>query len=55
VTSYNWKTLNCELCKVLLPNAIEINGTVEELIELPKDKAGCIILETIPDPRGGNK
>jgi pSer/pThr/pTyr-binding forkhead associated (FHA) protein len=28
---------------------------VEELIELPKDKSGCIIMETMPDPRTGFK
>jgi hypothetical protein len=54
-TSYNWRTLNCELCKVLLPNAVEINGKVEELIELPNDRSGCLILETLPDPRTGYK
>jgi hypothetical protein len=40
---------------VLLPNSVEVNGRVEELIELPKDKTGCIILETTPDPRTGVK
>lgn len=54
-TSYNWRSLNCELCKLLLPSAVLVNGVTHELIELPKDPAGCVILETLPDPRTGAK
>lgn len=40
---------------MLLPSSVEVNGTAHELIELPKDKSGCVILETVHDPRNGAK
>lgn len=43
--SYFWHNLDCELCKVDFPTAVEVAGEVKELVEVRKPEAAFMVLE----------
>ena len=44
---YYWKKLNCEVCKVSLPDLVEIEGAMKELIPIYRPESPYILLERV--------
>lgn len=52
--SFQWKSLDCELCKFPFPISIDYgNGKVVELLEIPKPESQYVILEALCKEKNG--
>jgi hypothetical protein len=47
VSSLNWKKLNCEVCKLPLPDIVEVNSQKRELIPIERPDTPYILLERV--------
>lgn len=45
--SYFWKTLNCELCKEMLPSSVTVKDRYIELMSIPRPETPFLLLEDI--------
>jgi hypothetical protein len=45
--SYYWKTLNCELCKAVLPSSVSVKGRYIELMSIPRPETPFLLLEDV--------
>lgn len=46
-TCFYWKKLNCEVCKVSLPDLVDIDGQKQELIPIYRPENPYILLERV--------
>lgn len=46
INTYEWKTLECEICKFKYPNQVKILDTIVDLIDIQKPKGDYIIFQT---------
>lgn len=53
--SFSWKTMNCDLCKRPYPYKFTHNGTVVELIQIPKPPEKYVILEGLCKDKNSSK
>ena len=53
--SFSWKSMSCDLCKRHYPYKFVLNGTVVELIQIPKPPEKYVILEGLCKDKNSSK
>ena len=53
--SFFWKNLDCELCKEQYPTAVQLEGKIIDLIDIPKPKSNYIVLEALSKEKNQHK